>query len=133
MYCDDESGGGGYTGCAFSATIDSAVCGDPVSTPQGVEYTLTANGTLSGCGQETVLFKSANGILQSVDCGSWMQGVYGGCVAPSPDTTFTSWSFIEKVPGGTGMGPVPTPLQLVLAHGPAGALATMSVVCGPAS
>jgi hypothetical protein len=52
-------------------------------------------------------------------------------VAPPDDHAVTTWTFTQKVAGGTGMGAVLTPLQLERAHGSGPALATGNVLCGP--
>lgn len=116
--------------CSFNATIDAATCGNPVSTPQGVLYTLSLTGTLSGCGQESVLFVSPDGNEPDVDCGSWDMGVYGGCVSPSRDVTTTHWTFTQTVPDGTGNAGVLASFQIKRAHGSAPPVAATFVMCG---
>jgi hypothetical protein len=128
VQCNDEAH---ILDCAFNATIDSATCGNPRSTPQGVIYTLEVSGTLSGCGQEAAMFTSTTAEQADLDCGDWDSGVYGGCIPTSPDITSTSWRFTQSVPGGSGGTFVLTTLLIKRAHGSAPPLAMMSVKCGP--
>jgi hypothetical protein len=124
--CSDESR---VLDCAFEATIESATCDGPLSGTDGARWHLVAKGTLTGCGQETVFFKDALETRPDVDCGSWSDGVFGGCIPPSASTSSTTWTY-QRDSSANSASAASTTLTLVRAHGAAPPLATVNIVCG---
>jgi hypothetical protein len=122
--CLDESR---VLDCSFEATIESATCEGLFG--EAAHWRLRAKGTLTGCGQETVFFKDNASAPASMDCGSWSDGVFGGCIPPSPSTSSTTWTY-ERDSTAANANVASTTLTLVRAHGNAPALASVNIVCG---
>lgn len=122
-YCDDKAR---ILDCSFNATIASATCDSPASTAHGIQYALHLSGTLSGCGQEGVQFVVApdEATGASTSCGSWEEGVFGGCVSSSPETTTSHFAFSQRVTAGTKT------VSIARMHGTAPPIATTTVICG---
>jgi hypothetical protein len=76
--------------CDVTATIESATCTQDDASAS--TWTVAITGTLSGCGQEEVfaLFDGANP-ADSYACGTWDEGVFGGCVPGTDATTATTF------------------------------------------
>lgn len=112
--------------CSFEAKILSIQCVPSQLTPES--WTVTASGTLTGCGEE-VAFITVAGKHVDVSCGSWSDGVYTGCIPPEDGTSTTNWSISQTIQRTrTDTGPVE--VDVVRGHADV-LLASMTAACTP--
>ncbi len=93
----------------LSATIDDAACGDRMAYPDRDVYTVTATGTMSGCGSGALLFGAPASDMTGthLDCGSWTNNATDRCTPGSAAASdVATWQFrgVVEVPSGTAVG-----------------------------
>lgn len=120
--CRDEST---ILDCSFDALVMATTCeaGNENGMPV---WHVVANGTLSGCGGETVLFVVGDQLVTSgFDCGAWTPGLFGGCVPDADATSQTTYAIDTIVPASANNAV----FALVRAHGDTPPIAAAALTC----
>jgi hypothetical protein len=102
-----ETDSGACQLASLSATIETATCGARTSDGSGDMYTITATGTMGGCGSAALAFGASEHEIttSSVECGTWMHDVMNRCIPnPSPSSSTWTMSALLHAPAGTAVG-----------------------------
>jgi hypothetical protein len=94
---------------AMTATIDTVTCGSKMPSPSGDIYTITATGTMAGCGVSALSVTASSVMFATslVDCGSWHGNQTNECLPDSstgPDSTTWMFQGTFEAPSGTLVG-----------------------------
>ena len=111
--------------CAFSATIATASCGDPIA---NINWHVQASGTVTGCGDDGIYIARPDGrAFGHLDCGSWAPGMFATSCLPDADASTTTWSIDDVVfPLEAG-----NRIELTVRTGSGAVLATLQATCLP--